>query len=78
MVSNQGPSAYQPNALPLGQTGSHFLCPVYYAGFIMAERGGMGGGILFLHPINHDGFIMAEREREKWHVNKNKRSKYKL
>ena len=24
-VSNQGPSAYQPNALPLGQTGSHAL-----------------------------------------------------
>ena len=23
MVSNRGPSAYQPNALPLGQTGSH-------------------------------------------------------
>ena len=23
-VSNRGPSAYQPNALPLGQTGSHF------------------------------------------------------
>ena len=22
-VSNRGPSAYQPNALPLGQTGSH-------------------------------------------------------
>ena len=22
MVSNRGPSAYQPNALPLGQTGS--------------------------------------------------------
>ena len=22
VVSNQGPSAYQPNALPLGQTGS--------------------------------------------------------
>ena len=25
MVSNRGPSAYQPNALPLGQTGSHRL-----------------------------------------------------
>ena len=24
-VSNRGPSAYQPNALPLGQTGSHCL-----------------------------------------------------
>ena len=24
-VSNRGPSAYQPNALPLGQTGSQFL-----------------------------------------------------
>ena len=24
-VSNRGPSAYQPNALPLGQTGSHVL-----------------------------------------------------
>ena len=24
-VSNRGPSAYQPNALPLGQTGSHIL-----------------------------------------------------
>ena len=24
MVSNEGPSAYQPNALPLGQTGSEF------------------------------------------------------
>ena len=23
MVLNRGPSAYQPNALPLGQTGSH-------------------------------------------------------
>ena len=23
-VSNRGPSAYQPNALPLGQTGSHY------------------------------------------------------
>ena len=23
-VSNRGPTAYQPNALPLGQTGSHF------------------------------------------------------
>ena len=23
MVSNRGPSAYQPTALPLGQTGSH-------------------------------------------------------
>ena len=23
-VSNRGPSAYQPNALPLGQTGSRF------------------------------------------------------
>ena len=23
-VSNRGPSAYQPNAIPLGQTGSHF------------------------------------------------------
>ena len=27
LVSNQGPSTYQPNALPLGQTGS--LCLVY-------------------------------------------------
>ena len=25
--SNRGPSAYQPNALPLGQTGSQSLCP---------------------------------------------------
>ena len=25
-VSNRGPSAYQPNALPLGQTGSVELC----------------------------------------------------
>ena len=25
-VSNRGPSAYQPNALPLGQTGSQFFC----------------------------------------------------
>ena len=25
MDSNRGPSAYQPNALPLGQTGSHIL-----------------------------------------------------
>ena len=25
MVSNRGPCAYQPNALPLGQTGSHWL-----------------------------------------------------
>ena len=25
-ASNRGPSAYQPNALPLGQTGSHFGC----------------------------------------------------
>ena len=24
-VSNRGPSAYQPNALPLGQTGSHVV-----------------------------------------------------
>ena len=24
MESNRDPSAYQPNALPLGQTGSHF------------------------------------------------------
>ena len=32
-VSNRGPSAYQPNALPLGQTGSHLLLcdhgPIY-------------------------------------------------
>ena len=29
-VSNRGPSAYQPNALPLGQTGSHWVaCPVH-------------------------------------------------
>ena len=29
--SNRGPSAYQPNALPLGQTGSQFfkLCMFY-------------------------------------------------
>ena len=26
-VSNRGPSAYQPNALPLGQTGSLAFCP---------------------------------------------------
>ena len=25
MVSNRGPSAYQPTALPLGQTGSRIL-----------------------------------------------------
>ena len=32
--SNRGPSAYQPNALPLGQTGSHtdspVLGPIYF------------------------------------------------
>ena len=27
-VSNRGPSAYQPTALPLGQTGSHYLISV--------------------------------------------------
>ena len=27
-VSNRGPSAYQPNALPIGQTGSHCLLPI--------------------------------------------------
>ena len=31
--SNRGPSAYQPNALPLGQTGSHVHC--LYAGFLL-------------------------------------------
>ena len=29
MVSNRGPSAYQPNALPLGQTGSHLVGCTY-------------------------------------------------
>ena len=28
-VSNRGPSAYQPNALPLGQTGSHHINMFY-------------------------------------------------
>ena len=29
MVSNRGPSAYQPNALPLGQTGARRFQPNY-------------------------------------------------
>ena len=40
-VSNQGPSACQPNALPLGQTGSHGSLSV--EGSIYRERG-MGEG----------------------------------
>ena len=32
-VSNRGPSAYQPNALPLGQTGSPVWLPVQFGVF---------------------------------------------
>ena len=37
-VSNRGPSAYQPNALPQGQTGSQVLRPVNHYGYIRAMR----------------------------------------
>ena len=42
-VSNRGLSAYQPNALPLGQTGSlaEALIP---AAFSLTRDGGGGGG----------------------------------
>ena len=33
-VSNRGPSAYQPTALPLGQTGSRFSTPLSFPDII--------------------------------------------
>ena len=47
MDSNQGPFAYQPNALPPGQTGSHFFQCLGSPGYgqaVMSRDGGGGGG----------------------------------
>ena len=41
-VSNQGPSAYQPNALPLSQTGSHGSLSVEGSIYLDIEREGWG------------------------------------
>ena len=50
-VLNRGPSAYQPNALPLGQTGSQVQKPDHFAlrpqkrgGLLGTGTGGGGGG----------------------------------
>ena len=42
-VSNRGPSAYQPNALPLGHTGSHRDGYCLYRQEERRERGGVYG-----------------------------------
>ena len=50
-VSNRGPSAYQPNALPLGQTGSQTGCDLDHIalrpqkrGCLLGTEGGRGRG----------------------------------
>ena len=49
MVANRGPSAYHPNALPLGQTSSHEVFLV----FMCVEVVGGGGCILYVIIIDY-------------------------
>ena len=46
--SNQGPSSYQPNAVPLGQTGSHSEDFVAMGSGHEYGGGGGGGGVIVI------------------------------
>ena len=48
-VSNRGPSAYQPNALPLGQTGSSLPPPRYFYLSAPVRHKTAGGLLLITH-----------------------------
>ena len=59
--SNWGPSAYQPNALPPGQTGSHWTLPDPTACIFHCKEWGGGGGwqVLFREVIHNQNITTA-------------------